>query len=252
MMRSPFAGTPRTCRSAVVIGGGVLGLESAHGLKDLGLDVTVLEFFPWLLPRQLDPEGRRGLDRAGSRIWASRRSPASSRPAIEGEKRAEGVVLKDGRRDSGRPDPDLGRGSSQCRAGDRRRSGSEPRRQVVDEYLETSAPDVYAAGDTVGVPGPHLRHHSSRHRAGASGGAQHGGSAQRAISRHRAVQYPQGGRRRSDDDRAVHRAGHDVPGVSSGGSRHAASTRSWSCTKQAGSWAPSSTACPGRCRASAG
>ncbi len=42
---------------AIVIGGGLLGLETARALHTAGLDVTVVEFFPYLLPRQLDSEG---------------------------------------------------------------------------------------------------------------------------------------------------------------------------------------------------
>ncbi len=40
---------------AVVIGGGLLGLEAAAGLKARGMDVTVLHLMPTLLERQLDP-----------------------------------------------------------------------------------------------------------------------------------------------------------------------------------------------------
>ena len=43
--------------TAIVIGGGLLGLEIARSISDLGSAVTVLEFFPRLLPRQLDVEG---------------------------------------------------------------------------------------------------------------------------------------------------------------------------------------------------
>lgn len=43
-------------RKAVVIGGGLLGLEAAWNLKKCGLDVSVVEFFKRLLPRQLDDE----------------------------------------------------------------------------------------------------------------------------------------------------------------------------------------------------
>lgn len=39
---------------AVVLGAGLLGLEAAHGLRRLGLDVTVLHRQPWILNRQLD------------------------------------------------------------------------------------------------------------------------------------------------------------------------------------------------------
>ncbi len=41
-------------RHAVVIGGGLLGLEAANGLKLRGMDVTVVHLMPWLMERQLD------------------------------------------------------------------------------------------------------------------------------------------------------------------------------------------------------
>ena len=46
----------RTHRHAVVIGGGLLGLEAAHGLTLRGMDVTVVHLGDWLLERQLDRE----------------------------------------------------------------------------------------------------------------------------------------------------------------------------------------------------
>src|SRR3954468_9040977 len=45
----------RTGRRAVVIGGGLLGLEAANGLARNGMDVTVLHLMPTLMERQLDP-----------------------------------------------------------------------------------------------------------------------------------------------------------------------------------------------------
>ena len=44
----------RLHKHAVVIGGGLLGLEAANGLKLRGMDVTVVHLGPWLLERQLD------------------------------------------------------------------------------------------------------------------------------------------------------------------------------------------------------
>ena len=41
-------------KKAVVIGGGLLGLEAGNGLRRMGLEVSVVEFFPRLLPRQTD------------------------------------------------------------------------------------------------------------------------------------------------------------------------------------------------------
>ncbi|MFJ8580948.1 FAD-dependent oxidoreductase [Micromonospora sp. NPDC093277] len=45
----------RGARSALVLGGGLLGLEAARGLAGQGLDVTVVHPKPWLMERQLDP-----------------------------------------------------------------------------------------------------------------------------------------------------------------------------------------------------
>src|SRR5690606_28143379 len=46
--------TAKTHRHAVIIGGGLLGLEAANGLKQRGMDVTVVHLGDWLLERQLD------------------------------------------------------------------------------------------------------------------------------------------------------------------------------------------------------
>jgi len=40
----------RNSKRAVVIGGGLLGLEAGNGLRKMGLSVSVVEFFPRLLP----------------------------------------------------------------------------------------------------------------------------------------------------------------------------------------------------------
>jgi len=46
--------TAKTHKHAVVIGGGLLGLEAANGLKLRGMDVTVVHIGDWLMERQLD------------------------------------------------------------------------------------------------------------------------------------------------------------------------------------------------------
>jgi nitrite reductase (NADH) large subunit len=51
-------------RSAVVIGGGLLGLEAANGLKIRGMDVSVVHIAPWLLERQLDEPAARLLQKS--------------------------------------------------------------------------------------------------------------------------------------------------------------------------------------------
>jgi nitrite reductase (NADH) large subunit len=46
--------TAATHRHAVVVGGGLLGLEAANGLMTRGMDVTLVHLAPWLMDRQLD------------------------------------------------------------------------------------------------------------------------------------------------------------------------------------------------------
>ena len=54
----------RLHKHAVVIGGGLLGLEAANGLKLRGMDVTVVHLGPWLLERQLDEVAGRMLQKS--------------------------------------------------------------------------------------------------------------------------------------------------------------------------------------------
>jgi nitrite reductase (NADH) large subunit len=51
-------------KHAVVIGGGLLGLEAANGLKLRGMDVTVVHVMPWLMERQLDKTAGRLLQKS--------------------------------------------------------------------------------------------------------------------------------------------------------------------------------------------
>jgi len=56
--------TAQTHKHAVVIGGGLLGLEAANGLMLRGMDVTVVHIAPWLMERQLDDVAGRLLQRS--------------------------------------------------------------------------------------------------------------------------------------------------------------------------------------------
>jgi nitrite reductase (NADH) large subunit len=51
-------------RHAVVIGGGLLGLEAANGLKQRGMEVSVVHIAPWLLERQMDEPAARLLQKS--------------------------------------------------------------------------------------------------------------------------------------------------------------------------------------------
>ncbi|HSJ96917.1 MAG TPA: FAD-dependent oxidoreductase, partial [Myxococcota bacterium] len=69
-----------TARRAAVIGGGLLGLEAARALLDLGLETHVVEFAERLMARQLDAAGAALLQRAiqalGVRVHVGARSEA--------------------------------------------------------------------------------------------------------------------------------------------------------------------------------
>lgn len=67
----------KTYKKAAVIGGGLLGLEAARGLLNLGMDVTVIHLAPYLMERQLDAiAGRllqKELEKQGMKFcWKSR------------------------------------------------------------------------------------------------------------------------------------------------------------------------------------
>ncbi|MBB3936473.1 nitrite reductase large subunit NirB [Aureimonas phyllosphaerae] len=81
---------------AVVIGGGLLGLEAAAGLRAQGLEVTVLHLMPTLMERQLDPAAgfllQRALEKRGIEVICN-----ANTEEILGTEKVEGVKLKDGR-----------------------------------------------------------------------------------------------------------------------------------------------------------
>jgi nitrite reductase (NADH) large subunit len=80
---------------AVVIGGGLLGLEAAAGLKAQGMEVTVLHLMPTLMERQLDPSAGYLLQRAMEERGIEVRCKANTH-AILGETHVTGVRLDDG------------------------------------------------------------------------------------------------------------------------------------------------------------
>lgn len=52
-----IAAYAKTCKTGVVVGGGLLGLECANALKNLGLETHIVEFMPRLMPVQVDDAG---------------------------------------------------------------------------------------------------------------------------------------------------------------------------------------------------
>jgi nitrite reductase (NADH) large subunit len=80
---------------AVVIGGGLLGLEAAAGLNAQGMDVTVLHVMPTLMERQLDPAAGYLLQRAVEQRGIKVITKANTQ-AITGKGKVEQVELADG------------------------------------------------------------------------------------------------------------------------------------------------------------
>jgi assimilatory nitrate reductase electron transfer subunit len=89
------AGIAERARGAVVLGGGVLGLETARGLAGLGLPVTVVQRGPRLMERQLDAGGSRVLAQT-VRSFGVRVRTRVSVAAIRGGDRVRAVELSDG------------------------------------------------------------------------------------------------------------------------------------------------------------
>ena len=132
-------------KKAVLIGGGLLGLEAARGLRVRGLDVTVVEFFPRLLPRQLDEKGAKVLQRLIEKMGINIVLNAQSDEVL-GEDKVAGLKLKDGRN----VDCNLIIISAGItpRIEIAKEAGiSVNKGIIVNERFETNVKGIYAAGD---------------------------------------------------------------------------------------------------------
>lgn len=138
-------------RKAIIIGGGLLGLEFAGSLRKLGQQVEVVEIFPRLLPRQLDQDGatilKDQIETRGINIVLGVKTEE-----ILGKKTVSGILLDNGKELSSnlvlisagvKPNTDL---AVEARI-------KVDKGVVVDQYLETSVNNVYAAGDIAEVQG---------------------------------------------------------------------------------------------------
>ena len=134
-------------RRVVVIGGGLLGLEAAWGLKRRGMSVAVVHLMATLMERQLDATAgellQRDLDARGIAFFTNGQTEE-----ILGSEKAEGVLLADGRRIEAdlvvlaigiRPSIDLARAA-----------GLDVNRGLlVGDDMRTSDPSVYAVGECI-------------------------------------------------------------------------------------------------------
>ena len=140
--------------SAVVIGGGVLGLEAAWELKKSGLKVTVLEMAPVLMGRQLDAGAAELLKAAAQRNGVEICTGVNVE-AIEGDGHVTGVRIAGGKVYPA----DLVIISAGVRANTALAGtiGAEiGRAVVVNSRMETSVPGVYACGDCAEYEGANM------------------------------------------------------------------------------------------------
>ncbi|HEY9097366.1 MAG TPA: nitrite reductase large subunit NirB [Thiobacillus sp.] len=143
-------------RHAVVIGGGLLGLEAANGLMKRGMDVTVVHIAPWLMERQLDEPAARllqkSLEAKGMKFLLQKQTAelvkagrSDSSPSGESDRVAE-IRFKDGDVAPAdlvvmavgiRPNTELAESSGlHCNRG-----------IVVNDTMQTFDPRIYSIGE---------------------------------------------------------------------------------------------------------
>jgi nitrite reductase (NADH) large subunit len=135
----------KTYKKAVVIGGGLLGLEAARGLLNLGMEVDVVHLIPYLMEKQLDPVASKMLEAELSAQGMNFLMEKASAEII-GDERVTGLRFKDGSEVAAdlvvmavgvRPNIALAKESG----------FAVNRAIVVNDFMETSVPNVYAVGE---------------------------------------------------------------------------------------------------------
>ncbi|MGL6073999.1 MAG: nitrite reductase large subunit NirB [Fimbriiglobus sp.] len=140
-----IANYAKPCNTAVVIGGGLLGLEAAKGLMTHDVQVTVIEMAPWLMSVQLDAAGGAMLGETIAHMGINALTGKSTK-ALLGEEKVRGVSFADGTEIEAdmvvvsagiRPNIDLAKACGlTC-----------DRAIVVNDHMQTSDPAIYAVGE---------------------------------------------------------------------------------------------------------
>jgi nitrite reductase (NADH) large subunit len=165
-------------KSGTVIGGGLLGLEAAKALKDLGLQVHVVEFAPRLMAVQLDESAGRLLRRKIEALGATIHVAKSTKEIVDGSSARNKLVFTDGTS----LETDLVVFSAGIRPRDElaRASGIEVGERGgirINSHCQTANPDIYAIGEcalwegrTFGLvaPGYQMAEVAARHMLGES------------------------------------------------------------------------------------
>ena len=135
-------------RNAVVIGGGLLGLEAANGLKLRGMNVTVVHLMPWLMERQLDRNAAGMLQRSLEQKGLSFLLEKQTAEVVGRDGRVAAVRFKDGEEIAAdlvvmavgiRPNVELAQSAGlHCNRG-----------IVVSDTMQTHDPRIYSVGECV-------------------------------------------------------------------------------------------------------
>ncbi len=137
----------KQCKTAVVIGGGLLGLEAAKGLMTHNVEVTVVEMAPWLMSVQLDEAGGKVLGQTIANLGIKARVATGTKELL-GHVSVTGVKFGDGTEipadmvviSAGiRPNSEL---AKECGI-------VCDKAIVVDDQLRTSDPAVFGVGECV-------------------------------------------------------------------------------------------------------
>jgi nitrite reductase (NADH) large subunit len=165
-------------KTGTVIGGGLLGLEAAKALRDLGLQTHVVEFAPRLMAVQLDDSAGRLLRRKIEALGATIHVSKNTKEIVQGDQARNRLVFTDGTSletdlvvfSAGiRPRDELARAAG-IAVGER--GGIR-----IDSHCQTANPDIYAIGEcalwegrTFGLvaPGYQMAEVAARHMLGES------------------------------------------------------------------------------------
>ena len=140
----------RNAKNVFIIGGGLLGIELGFHIKQTdqnNLNVRICEIFPYLLPRQLDEKTsdllKKYLEDKGLEFVLG-----ESVDKVTGDEYVDGIVLKSGKKFS--TDVVLQQLGIIPNIQVAKNSGLKTDKGIiVNEFMQTSDPDVYAAGDCI-------------------------------------------------------------------------------------------------------